>query len=683
MATKGINYLSRTFDTIKEELVKFSRDYYPDVADDFNDSSIGAWVIDLLSAVGDDLFYYMDRISQDGNINSTSSMSAVMNLARANGLKVPGPKASTCEVELSCVLPLGGSQSNIAQPDWNYAPIVERGSSVGAGSYVFELTENVNFAEQFNSNGFSNRTIVPSRDANGNITGYTVTKTVLAVNGSTRVYKKVIYSSDLEPFMEVVLPDNNVMNVESVIFKDTSNYSITPQTQEYYIDEEEYHVPNEAVKTYRFFECDALVDQYRFGVQTNIDERVMDDMYNSELYDDYTERAVISVETNESGEAQYQTATQTTRYYRGKWKALRQKYITEFTDKGFMKIIFGSGNSYGDVPSGYTTFAEYEASKLINNDMLGVLPKEGWTMFVLYRVGGGIFSNLGPNSINEIVQSRVSWARNPEESDAGIKKGRVLSSLRVRNTSTAVAGKDSPTVNEIKNLIKYNSGAQNRAVTVTDYKVKLMQMPPKFGAPFRCSVVESNNKVEMDFLGLNAAGKLDSSLPQTLVENMIEWMSHYKQINDYIEMRSGRIYNIGIAIDVFVDKNYNMANVIKNIIDRVYAYFNVNEHDMGEDIFMGDLQKEINLLDGVLSLIDLRVYALNGGIYSPDICPLPRYVENQTCDTSTRWTFTVGNDVVAEELDMNELDGVLTSDYNSMFEILDATNDIQVRAKLR
>ena len=63
-----------------------------------------------------------------------------------------------------------------------------------------------------------------------------------------------------------------------------------------------------------------------------------------------------------------------------------------------------------------------------------------------------------------------------------------------------------------------------------------MQMPPKFGAPFRCSVVETNNKIEMNFLGLNANGKLDSALPQTLVENMIEWMSHYKQINDYISV---------------------------------------------------------------------------------------------------------------------------------------------------
>ena len=52
---KHINYLSRDFESIKEELIKFSNQYYPELSDDFNDSSVGAWFIDLVSAVGDDL----------------------------------------------------------------------------------------------------------------------------------------------------------------------------------------------------------------------------------------------------------------------------------------------------------------------------------------------------------------------------------------------------------------------------------------------------------------------------------------------------------------------------------------------------------------------------------------------------------------------------------------------------
>lgn len=668
---KKINYLSRDFADIKDELIKFSNTYYPELADDFNDSSVGAWFIDLVAAVGDDLSYHTDRMYQETNIDSANLKSSVLNQARANGLKIPGKKSSICEVEISCVLPT--SSEGIHLPDWNYAPILQSTSIVSAGDYNYQLTEDVNFAEQFNKDGFSNRKMTPARDGNGSITGYNVSKSTIVINGITKIYKKVIYSTDLKPFMEVVLPEANVMNIESIIFKETTDFNTNPSTYEYYIDEEQYRIGSESVMTYRFFECDSLADQWRFGTEANIDQYVINDIYNPHLYDDYYE-IVKDEETDEVKTAR------TSRYYRGKWKPLTQKFITEFTDNGYLKIIFGAGNTYGDVPSGYTTYGEYIAARQINNDMLGVIPKEGWTMYVLYRVGGGISTNLGPGAINKITLANIDWGGSTGNTDGSIR-GKVITSFEVTNLSTAVAGKDEPSTEEIKALMKYNMGAQNRAVTVKDYRVKLMQMPPKYGAPFRNTVIEANNKIEMDFLGINALGQLDSALPQTLVENVIEYMSNYKQINDYIEIKSGRIYNIGLGIDVFIDKNYNPANVITNIINSVKEYFNVNNHEMGDDIFLGDLEKEITLLDGVVSLIDLRVYKIWNGRYSPDKCPLPPLVPEGVCEPSPAQPFNTPDGSLSEQIDLMAVDKVLYGDYNSMYEIKNPTFDIQCRAK--
>ena len=231
--------------------------------------------------------------------------------------------------------------------------------------------------------------------------------------------------------------------------------------------------------------------------------------------------------------------------------------------------------------------------------------------------------------------------------------------------------------------MKYNTSTQNRAVTAKDYRVKLMQMPPKYGAPFRNTVIEANNKIEMDFLGINALGQLDSALPQTLVENVLEYMSNYKQINDYIEIKSGRIYNIGLGIDVFIDKNYNPANVITNIINSVKEYFNVNNHEMGDDIFLGDLEKELTLLDGVVSLIEVRVYKIWNGNYSPDKCPLPALIEGSACDVSLAQPFNKPGGSESEQIDLMAVDKVLYGDYNSMYEIKNPTFDIQVKCKLR
>jgi hypothetical protein len=647
MAEKKINYLARSFDDIKDELIKFSNKYYPELADDFNDSSVGAWFIDLVSSVGDDLSYHTDRIFQETNINSANLRSTLLNIARTNGIKIPGAKSSMCEIELSCELPVKGEE-----PDYDYAPIVQKTSIVSAGDYNYELTEDVNFAEQFNSDGFSNRIFAPVRDNNGNIVKYRVAKRTLVVNGNTRVYKKVIYASDLKPFMEIVLPEENVLNIESIIFKESSNITSSPAIQEYYIDAEEFRVSSEAVMTYRYFETESLADQYRFGMETQFDHDNIVNIYHPHAYVDYSE--------NNTGIK--------TRYYRGKWKPLTQKFITEYTDNGYLKVIFGAGNGYESNPTGYTTYGDFMASNIINNNMLGVLPKEGWTMYILYRIGGGVATNIGPGAINTITYANVDWGGNTGATD-GSMRGDVISSLRVANVSTAVAGKDAPSADEIKYLIKYNSTAQNRAVTVQDYKVKLMQMPPKYGAPFRNAVIETNNKVEMNFLGLNSDGQLDSALPQTLVENVIEYMTNFKQINDYIEIRSGRIYNIKVMVDLFIDKNYNSADVIKNVITSIVDYFDVNKRDMGEDIFVGDLEKEITLTDGVVSLIKLRIMKGAGG----DECPLPEKSQDDGCDA----------DVQAREIDLDAIENVLYADYNSMYQILQPKTDISVRVKLK
>lgn len=670
---KKINYLARTFSDYRAELINFSNKYYPELSDDFNDSSVGAWFIDLVSSVSDNLSYHIDRMYQETNPNTAMLKSSVLNSARSNGFKVPGAKASMCEVKLSCNLPV--DHKDISSPDWDYAPILRRTSTVAAGNYNFHLTEDVDFAEQFNSEAFSNRTFTPNRNSNGSITSYTVSKTTIVINGTTRVFKKVLTSTDVKPFMEIVLPDTNVMNVESIIFKESADFSQDPDIQEYYYDEEQYKTDENAAMTYRYFEVDSLADQWRFGSESNFDNNVIRDTFNPEVYEDYTE-------TEAFGDT---SSSRTSRYYKGKWKPITQKFITEYTDNGYMKVIFGSGVDYMEVPTGSTKYGEYRASKIINNDMLGVLPKQGWTMFILYEVGGGAETNLGAGAINSISLMNAQFHSDGTELLSRMK-GQILNSMSVTNVTPSVAGKDAPSVDEIKYLAKYNVSSQERCVTLKDYKTRLMMMPPKYGAPYRSAVIEDNNKISMSLLGLNSLGKLDKSLPEALVNNILEYMSHYRSINDYIEVKSGRIYNIGFSVDVFIDKSYNSANVVSNIINKIKDYMDVEKHDMGEDIFIGDLEKEITLIDGVLSLISLRVYNIysqNSGNYSTDKAPYPMLNEQTDCKTTNLPVFNVSDGSQSYPIDLDAIDRVLYSDYNSMFEILNPTNDIQIRVKLK
>lgn len=673
---KSINYTARDFEDIKNELIGFSNKYYPSMTTNFNDSSVGAWFIDLVSAVGDDLNYYIDRCYQENNVNSANQMSSVMNIARMNGVKVPGPKASVCEVRLSCSLSV--DSTNIEMPNWDYAPIVKRGSIVGSGSYKFELNEDVNFGEQFNSNGISNRTFTPKRNTNGIITGYTVTKTALAVGGMSKVYKKVMIDTEVQPFMEVIIPSSNVMEVESIIFKETANFDGAPMSYEYFIDEEEFIIPNQSVKTYRYFEVNSLSDQYRFGGETRYaNDRVYDgtqnmyvaDEYNPQTYYDYTE-------TTENG------VVRSSRYFKGVWKPITQKFITEYTDNGYLKIIFGGATTAEETPEGSSTFGEYITSKIINNDMLGVMPKVGWTMFVYYRSGEGKDTNLGVGAINSVISANMIFP-SVNAKDTNLMNS-VRNSLTVVNTSPSVCGKDFPSATEVKYLTKYSVGSQERCVTLKDYKARVMQIPPKFGCPYRCNAIEDNNKIVLATLGLNANGKLDSSLPNIMAQNLVEYLKHYKNLTDYVEVRSGRIYHLGFEIDAFIDKNYTSADVVAKIMSTIKEYFNTDNHDMGEDIFVGDLERELNGIDGVISLIDLRVYNIYGGGYSRDKSPMPKYIEyTNSCGATEFEMYNTPQGSRSYRISLKDTDNILYGEYDSMFEILNPSTDIQVRFKLK
>ena len=656
---KKINYLSRDFESIKSELIKFSKKYYPELSDSFNDSSVGAWFIDLISAVGDDLSYHTDRMYQETNVNSANMKSSVLNMARLNGVKIPGSKCSICEVELTVTLPT--NSGNISIPNWDAAPLIKRGGVVGNSSVNFELTEDVDFGSQFNSNGVSNRKYTPLRDGNGMIIGYQVTKTVLVSSSQTRIFKKVLGENDVVPFMEVILPELNICNVQSILFKEDGSLNSEPQLSEFFIDEEKFKIENQDIETYRYFEVDSLADQYIFANETNIEGGITD-IVNPQVHEDYTE--------GDSGN------TRTMRYFKGKWKPIKQKFITEYTDNNYLKIIFGCGTDISDNISDSTPYTQYVASKIINNDLLGILPKVGWVMYVLYNVGGGIDANLGVGAINKIINVNTIFHN---ESIDNTTKYSITQSLSVKNKISAVGGKDAPSVDEIKYLTKYSVNSQKRCVTLKDYKVQLMSIPSRYGCPFRCNVVEDNNKISISVLTIDNKGKISTFVPQIMAENMVEYLSHYKMLTDYVEIRSGKVYNLGFEIDVFIDKNYITNDVLNSIIGIVEGYLDINKHDMGDDIFLGDLDKEITKIDGVISLINMRVYNLYGNGYGIE-SPLPKKTNNGTCGNETTSSF---NSSESFEIDIDIMDYMLCNDVDSMFEIKNPSSDIKVRFKLR
>lgn len=653
MSEKRISYLNRNFEDYQNALRNLIKEYYPQIANDFDDASVGSWLIDIMAAIGDNLSYYIDRAYSETNLESANLKSSVYSIARSNGLKIPGPSASIAEESFTCTLPV---VSKNGMPAWEFAPVIKRGTRLMSGSQIFEVMEDIDFAEQFDSNGISNRKINPKRNSNGSIASYEITKYSTVVAGESKIYKQVISATDVKPFMEIIIPDSNIMNIESIIFKEGGDYNVNPTMNEFYMNRE-YASPSETptqTTIYRYFEVNSLVEQYRWG-EPEVEGTISEGTAEKYTYGYFDEGKEIFVPT--------------TSISKGKWIPITQKFITEFTDKGYLKVIFGSGETAGqnsDIYSEASDYTQYQITKMIRNNFLGVLPKGGWTMFVLYRVGGGRASNVGKGTINQISYLNAEIGKACLTKENAAIRSAIKDSIRVINTTPSVSGKDSPSVEEIKAMIKYNSGAQERCVTVKDYENRILLMPSKYGTPFRVRATEENNKVIVYLLGINNQGNLTTTIPEQLARNITEYLSMYRSINDLVEIKSGRIINISVECDIYVDKNYNTSDVVLNVINKIKDYLSVEKFSMGDKIFIGDLEKEISRIDGVINLIDTRIYNEHGGDYS--------------ISQTSQITYESDEDG-RDEIDIESSDYILNGDKDEMFEIKFPNKDIKVRAK--
>ena len=559
MANKKISYTTRDFQSIRTELINFTRTYYPDTIQNFNDASVFSVLLDLNAAVTDNLQYNIDRSVQETVLQYAQQRSSIFNIAKTYGLKIPGQRPSAALVDFSITVPAFGDKE-----DLRYCGVLRRGSQVNGAGQVFETVYEIDFTSPINAEGFPNRLKIPNFDSNNKLLNYTIVKRETVVNGVTKVFKKVITPNDVRPFYELFLPEKNVLGVTSVLLKDGTQYSNVPSAQEFMgTDNKWYEVKSLAEDTV-FIEDPTKVSDSP-GIKV------------------------------------------------GKYISTSDKFITEFTPEGFVKLTFGGGNQSADEQ--LREFAkdgfQLNLYKYSNNLGLGSTLKSNTTLFVQYRIGGGTGSNLGVNSITQI--GTVSFFVNGPSDSVNTT---VVNSLRCNNVTAAIGGANFPTTEEVRNLVSYNFAAQNRAVTVNDYNSIIRTMPSQFGAPAKVAITEMNNKITIQMLAYDESGKLTEIVSNTLKNNVANYLSNYRMINDYISIQSANVVDLSTNIDVVLDNSQNQGTVISQIITIVSNYFEPTNRQMGENINVSELKRLVQSENGVISVSDIQFFNQVGGQYS-------------------------------------------------------------------
>lgn len=617
MATQNVkvNYLSRDYASIRQDLINYLRAFFPDQWQDFNVTSPGMALLELNAYVGDLLSFAVDKKFNELFLDGISERKSAYRLAKTLGYQIPGVRPAITLADITIEVPTTANG-----PDPDYLPIYRPGVQVKGAGQVFETISEVDFSSDFSDEGQANRIIQPILNGNQDLIKYRIIKREKIKAGATKIFKREVTAEESGPFFQLTLPENNVLEVLSIIIMPALGISRNPTFQEF----NDFSI--------KFWEVDFLPTDKIFMVDS--------------------------------------TSPQTSNYKIGAYVEVKQRFIKEFLSDGSCRITFGGG--VGDYDAYESFFSQLtnatcssnnlNISQILNNTALGVMVPPNSTIFVKYRVGGGTLSNVGANTLQEV--SNIDAVQNG--SDVNLNQ-RVISSTRANNPVPAIGGVGLPSIDEIRNNIAANFASQMRCVTLEDYISRAYQMPGKFGAPFKIHGEVQDNKVKLYILSKAADGTLISSSTSAIKSNLANFLVPFRMINDYIEINDGKVVNIQLEIDLYVNKDFNVNEIKSNALKVAQDFLSIEKWEMNQNIYVSQLVEAIGAVPGVINVVDIRFYNMEGGGYS-----------------STLISQATGNRIVIPSTggyrtQIDFIDNTIFGTPLSMFEVKFPNKDLKIR----
>jgi hypothetical protein len=153
-------------------------------------------------------------------------------------------------------------------------------------------------------------------------------------------------------------------------------------------------------------------------------------------------------------------------------------------------------------------------------------------------------------------------------------------------------------------------------VTKKDLLARVYTMPSNFGRVFRASVRENPvNPLSslMFIINRDSSGFLQTS-PDSLKKNLSKYLNEFRLIADAIDILDAQIINIGIDFEIAADPNFNKEAVLKQCIENVGNYFNIENFQIEESILISDITNLIYNVTGVTSVTDVKMRNITGNV---------------------------------------------------------------------
>jgi len=624
---KNINYIGKDFNQLKENLIDFTKTYFPNTYSDFNESSPGMVFIEQAAAIGDMLSFYQDVQLKESMLSHATERKNIIALAQSMGYKPKTTSPAVTTITIYQLVPAIGSGTD-NQPDESYYLKIKDGLEIQSSTdtdVIFRTTDSVDFA-----NPTDRETDVYERDQTGTPTFYLITKKVKAIS-ATEISTTITFNTNDINYPTATINNENIIEITSVVDDDLSKWYEVPYLAQESIFFEQANMNNELQEYSNTIPYILEVQKVpkRFSVKVNSDN-TMDLQFGS---------------GNTAAGYEDETLLPNTK-----------------------NVGLGLANSIQRLNKGI------DPSNFLKTNTFGIAPN-GKTLTVKYLIGGGVSSNVNQGDLTTI--KKIEFEEDLLSIENQSLYNVVKQSIAVENLEAATGGRGTETIEEIRQNALATFGSQNRAVTRQDYIVRALSMPERYGsvakvyvspdgeidnnspssilanpnniAEFvgiveglqgkskeeiqkellkyltqkKSNVAELNNPfaINMYVLGYDSNKKV-TQLNQAVKQNLKTYLGEYRMITDAVNIIDGFVINVGCDFEVVTYSKYNKREVIANCLKELQNYFNIDNWTFNKPINISEIELILANIEGVMSVPMVKIFNIcksdNNENYSPN-----------------------------------------------------------------
>ncbi len=564
---KEVRYLNKDFSQFRNNLIEFSKQYFPNTYQDFNESSPGMMFIEMASYVGDVMSYYVDSQFKESLLGYSEELRTLYSMAQSFGYKPRLSAPSTTKLEFFQLVPAGSD--NLA--DFNYALNIKAGTRVETSDgVVFRTIEDCDM--RYESSRSKRETEIFERDSETDTPTYWyIRKEVRAQSGN--VTDEDFSFGGAKKYDKVLLSNSNVIDIISCTDSDGNKwYEVDSLAQDTIFDEIENNSDN-----------DPELSQYSSNVPYILRLKRVSKRFTTFRRPD------------------------------GKTELRFGAGISDNADEDIIPNPDNVGSNLPGSPS--KLYETFDPSNFLKTKTYGQAPSNT-SLTINYQYGGGAQDNVAAGRVNKITGITFEIDEtNLTPSVVNFSK----TSVRASNVEASSGGMGAESVEELRENIKAYFQAQNRAVTKDDYIIRTYALPDKYGNIAKAyitqdSIVDDQQQTQPNplalnlyILGLNTNRHL-VNVNDAVKENLKTYLTRFKPVTDAVNIKNAYVINIGVNATILTKSGFEQEAVIINVNQRIAEYFDTDRWQINQPIIISELQNAITSdVEGVLSVTNITI----------------------------------------------------------------------------